>query len=213
MGAIMGFGQDPPKLLTQKTMTAVKCMSPETNGCRVSSEQRHAAETGNKVTKKPGETARLWARELLPRSSQEKLRDTFKWFESANVLQGLWRVEVSVLLELLGISGSRAPSGVRFFVEPTRWEHPAPKPCACDCSCKKRDDETWEQYAERMTTPREIACGSLKEFQRYTRMLTCTPCWRKGDCKTLSSSPTGFTRSHKDPSLHVERGPLEPGPH
>eukprot|EP00959_Pyramimonas_sp_CCMP1952_P446249 9343223-Pyramimonas_sp.AAC.1 len=43
---------------------------------------------------------------------------------------GLWRMEVPALTELLTHSGHRGPSGLRFFVEPARWQAPCPPPCS-----------------------------------------------------------------------------------
>ena len=96
--------------------------------------------------------AKQWAGEFLDRETTRTLRGTSKPLEAEDKssITLLWRVENTAIPALLAQSGRRSPSGLRFFTEPGRWEAPAPPPCRCCYKEKRRQDETWEQYADRI---------------------------------------------------------------
>ncbi|CAK0849085.1 unnamed protein product, partial [Prorocentrum cordatum] len=123
---------------------------------RVSTEKKHT-ESWDNIFKRPGDSARAWAREVGSDGIQEKLRDAFKFHAQDDIIMGLWRMEVPALTELLARSGHRGPSGLRFFVGPARWQAPCPPPCGCDYSNKKMDTESWSQFADRLYQ----RCGPL----------------------------------------------------
>ena len=150
--AIWRSHADSPELKSNKLNSRVIVQAMPTTVIEISAEKRYAEQTWERVRKAPGEMARKWAGEFLDRETTRTLRDTFRPLEAEDKssITLLWRVENTAIPALLAQSGRRSPSGLRFFTKPGPLEAPAPPPYRCCYKDKRMQDETWEQYADRI---------------------------------------------------------------
>ena len=172
--ALRQYGDNAPALAVQSAALPAKTTVMTTTVLRLHAEERYAPGTWKRVCQAPGAQARHWARALLDSDQFGKLRDTFKpqLAEDGKSLTLLWRVEDSVLDDMIGLSGRQCAGRHRFFVEPGRWLPPAPPPCSVDFSYRRQHDESWEQYADRVVAhagPLGVARGERSLGVRRAR--------------------------------------------
>ena len=149
--AIWRSHADSPELKSNRLNSKVTVQAVPATVMKISAEKGYAEQTWEWVRKAPGEMARQRAGEFLDRNdthTEGHLQTTRSRGQVHHHLAVAG--ENTAIPALQAQSGRRSPSGLRFFTQPGRWEAPAPPPCRCCYKEKRRQDETWKQYADRI---------------------------------------------------------------
>lgn len=154
----LGDAQGPKK---EEPTTVVFTRSAETVVVRCTTDDRFVEEGSWKtVLHNPGKNLREWVGECVESSERKLVGDSWGWVSEAGIgggkplVQGLLRVRTQVFARVLAASGSLRETrhgGVRWFVEPLRWEDTALG--RCNVVWMKKDSEaTWDQHMRALET-------------------------------------------------------------